>query len=198
MTLSSPGDVISKNATITAIATSSVKPSFLLWDKVYQKVTEESEEKWLLRVVEVALRHFQKDLKKSDVLRYDPFSPLSTLNSCFDRTNFGSVLLHLALNSSHKDIRQATNNVIKDAAVWDPELTTALIRETVVAFLSLGSTAKVAPSDETASTRDKHARLAVVLLSAVPYEESVQADVKERLVTDLIVVAHHELACEFL
>ncbi|KXN82440.1 Translational activator gcn1 [Leucoagaricus sp. SymC.cos] len=168
-------DMISKNAVIGAIATSSAKPSFLLWDRVYQKVTEETEEKWLLRALEVSLKYFQKDLKKNAVLR----------------KSFGSILLHLAVESSHRDIRQATNNAIKDATIWDPELTTTIIRETVVAFLSLGSILKTS-SSERAAPRGKHMRLASILLSAVSYEQDAEVEVKERLVTELAVVAHHE------
>ncbi|KAF5354845.1 hypothetical protein D9756_005584 [Leucocoprinus leucothites] len=167
-------DIVSKNATITSIVTSGAKPSFLLWDKVYQKVKEEVEERWLLRALEVALRYFQKDLKKNEVLR----------------TNFGSALLYLAVESSHKDIRQAANNVVQNAAAWDPELTTTLARETVIA--SLGSYVSRA-ADDAADVRSKHARLASFLLSAVAYDESVSAELKERLVADLAVVAHHEL-----
>lgn len=63
-------DVISKNAAIVAIAASTVKPSFLLWEKVYQKVTEEVDEIWLIRALEVSLRYFKKDLEKNEVLRW--------------------------------------------------------------------------------------------------------------------------------
>lgn len=67
----------------------------------------------------------------------------------------------------------------------------------MIAFLSLGSTTKAASAEAVVPPRDKHARLSAVLLSAVTYEESVEAEVKERLVTDLAVVAHHEYVCEF-
>jgi len=63
-------DVISKNVVITSIAAGGAKPSFLLWDKVYLKVKEECEEKWLLRAIKVAVRYFQKDLKRNNIVRY--------------------------------------------------------------------------------------------------------------------------------
>lgn len=113
------------------------------------------------------------------------------------RTNFGSVLLHLAVESARKDTRQATNKLVAEAAVWDPQLTTTLIRETVAAFLSrTASITKVAPGGE-APVWNKHARLASILLSSVAYEENVDIEVKEKLVTELAIVAHHELVCEY-
>lgn len=51
--------VISKNPVLQAIPTVSVKPSFLLWDKVYQKATDPEDEKWLLRATDAALLFFQ-------------------------------------------------------------------------------------------------------------------------------------------
>ena len=62
-------DTIMKNPTIAAIATSTTKPSFLLSDKVYQKVTDVTDENWLLRTVEVSLKYFQKELTKNEVFR---------------------------------------------------------------------------------------------------------------------------------
>jgi hypothetical protein len=102
--------------------------------------------------------------------------------------NFGFVLLHLAVDSPHKHVRQATNDIIKELTVWDPHLTTTTVREATAAFLS----------GDVAVTPKKHGRLAAVLLSAVAYNEDAELEVKERLVTDLAVVAHHMVVCEFL
>lgn len=63
-------DVISRNPVVSAIVTSTAKQSFLLWDKVYQKITDAEEEKWLLRATEAALHYFKADLGKNDALRY--------------------------------------------------------------------------------------------------------------------------------
>lgn len=125
-----------------------------------------------------------------------PSAATSSLTTAH-RTNFGSVLLHLAVESTHKDIRQATNKVIAEAAAWNPQLTTTLARETVAAFLSRGPLVAKAPSGEEAPAWNKHARLASVLLSSVAYEEGVEAEVRENLVTELVIVAHHELVCAY-
>ncbi len=43
---------------------------------------------------------------------------------------------------------------------------------------------------------NKHSQIAAVLLSSASCGEAVEVGVKETLVTDLIVIAHHELVCE--
>lgn len=61
--------VISKNPVLQAISTVSVKPSFLLWDKVYQKATDPEDEKWLLRATDAALLFFKAEATKNESLR---------------------------------------------------------------------------------------------------------------------------------
>lgn len=62
-------DTIMKNPTIATIAVSTTKPSFLLSDKVYHKVTDVADEEWLLRALDVSLKYFQKDLTKNEAFR---------------------------------------------------------------------------------------------------------------------------------
>jgi hypothetical protein len=49
--------------------TTGSKPSFLLWEKVYQKLTEPEDEKWLLRAAEAAFTYHTVELKKSVAAR---------------------------------------------------------------------------------------------------------------------------------
>jgi len=45
-------EVISRNPAIVAIAVaSSTKQSFLLWEKVYQKLSDEDDERWLVMLL---------------------------------------------------------------------------------------------------------------------------------------------------
>lgn len=63
-------DVIAKNVMLgSLVAMSSAKPSFLLWDKVYQKLGDPNEEKWFLRACEAALKHFKTEFGKNELLR---------------------------------------------------------------------------------------------------------------------------------
>jgi hypothetical protein len=63
-------DLISRNSNLTSITSSTTKPSFLLWDKVYQKITDNEDEKWLLRASVATLGFFQNDFTKNETLRY--------------------------------------------------------------------------------------------------------------------------------
>jgi hypothetical protein len=70
-------ELISKNAVVQAIVASSAKQPFLLWDKVYQKVTDPADEKWLLRAANAAFKHFHAQIAKSEGLKcVFPFSPM--------------------------------------------------------------------------------------------------------------------------
>jgi len=63
-------DIIGKNVMFgSLVTTSSTKPSFLLWDKVYQKLGDANEEKWFLRACEAALKHFKTEFGKNELLR---------------------------------------------------------------------------------------------------------------------------------
>ncbi len=65
-----PDDVISHNATLQSIFTAHPKPSFLLWDKVYQKLSGEEEETWLLRASEAALAFSKDEVLKNEHTRF--------------------------------------------------------------------------------------------------------------------------------
>lgn len=71
-------DVISSNAVIQSLITSSTKPSFLLWDKVYQKVTDVEDENWFLRACNVTLQFFQSELAQSENFRQVCLNPYRT------------------------------------------------------------------------------------------------------------------------
>jgi hypothetical protein len=62
-------DTISRNSTVQAILSSS-KPSFLVWDKVYQKLTDVEEETWLLRAIESMATFFSAEVTNVEHLRF--------------------------------------------------------------------------------------------------------------------------------
>jgi len=82
--------------------------------------------------------------------------------------------------------------MIQDAAQWEPELTTTLAGEAMIASLTSSITKSV---DQSADARIKHARLASFLLSAVAYRKDLEMELKEILVTNLVIIAHHERIC---
>lgn len=51
------------------LLTTGAKPSFLLWDKVYRKLTTAQEETWLLRALEAVLLSEEDKITKDQALR---------------------------------------------------------------------------------------------------------------------------------
>lgn len=56
---------------MSSIGSIGARQSFLLWDRVYQKITDEVEEHWLLRAIDASLLYFSEELSKNEVLRCD-------------------------------------------------------------------------------------------------------------------------------
>ena len=82
---------IASNGAIAGITAGGTKQSFLLWDKVYQKLTQEDDERWLLRATDAALEYFAHDLAKNEPLRYAVFMLLFIqCLYCFDNIDRNS------------------------------------------------------------------------------------------------------------
>jgi len=113
----------------------------------------------------------------------------------------GSIFVHLALESQHPEIRRSVNTSIINAAVRSPKTTSHVVREALTAFVARGPPSQKAtndPSDEVETPWNKQARLAALLLSAVSCGEGVDAAVRETIVVELIVLAHHQLICPYV
>jgi len=65
---------------VSSIGTVGAKQSFLLWDRVYQKITDEEEETWFLRAIEASLLYFSEELSKGEALRCES----DGTDTCFD------------------------------------------------------------------------------------------------------------------
>ncbi|KAG2015263.1 translational activator GCN1 [Coprinopsis cinerea AmutBmut pab1-1] len=185
-------ELISKNAVVQAIVASSAKQPFLLWDKVYQKVTDPADEKWLLRAANAAFKHFHSQIAKSEGLK----------------VQFGLVFVHLAVESKSPENRKLVNEYIVGLATAYPQLTNTVIREAVTSFVSATSSSstsspsppstvppKTEPEEAGLQGWNKHGRLSGLLLSCSAFDESVSGLEKEGLVAEWVVVAHHPLIC---
>ncbi|KAF9561868.1 ARM repeat-containing protein [Agrocybe pediades] len=170
--------LISQNPTISAITSSGAKQAFLLWDKVYQKVTDKEEERWLLRACDASLQYFAAELSKSENLR----------------SQLGLVYIHLSTNSQHSEIRKQVNASLVDATTHMPHLSDRVIREALSNFVARGPPAQKGADDQPEAW-NKHSRLSALLLSTVSYGEDVGSTLRENAVVELIVLAHHHLIC---
>ena len=62
-------DSVTRNSYLQGLLAAGPKPSFLLWDKVYQKLNDPEDEKWLVRAAEAAFVYHKDELKKSVATR---------------------------------------------------------------------------------------------------------------------------------
>jgi hypothetical protein len=115
----------------------------------------------------------------------------------------GGVLVRLAVDSVHPNVRRDTLAVVSRLATLVPEAITLLVRDALVSALAKepmlppASTAK--PKDDGADEKvkivDRQPRLAGVLLAAAAFGTDVDDETKLRLLADVLIVAHHPGVC---
>ena len=110
-------------------------------------------------------------------------------------SQLGLAFLHLALEGSTPEIRQATQGAIAAAAVRLPQLTSYVIRDAVNTFLSRAPPAPKAASstDEQARPWNKHSRLSALLLSAVSFDTELDLAIREDIIVEFVIIGHHHL-----
>jgi hypothetical protein len=62
--------MVAQSTSLQALVATSPKPSFLFWERVYTKVTEEQEAIWFVRAIQQATIAFSSDIRKSEQLLY--------------------------------------------------------------------------------------------------------------------------------
>lgn len=60
--------MVAQSASVQALLVTGVKPSFLFWERVYTKVTEEREAIWLVRSIQQTTITFSSEICKSGQL----------------------------------------------------------------------------------------------------------------------------------
>ena len=108
----------------------------------------------------------------------------------------GSVFLHLAIEGSSPTIRQAVLTAIKAAILQSPQTINRMVRETLMSFC-LRDVSASKPGEEQETTWRNQGRLLAFLLHAVSFGENVDVSDKEDILIELIILAHHDLACKF-
>lgn len=57
-------DIVSRSLTAEVLTATTTRPSFLVWDKVYQKLSEAEDTLWLLRAADLAVPTLASELAK--------------------------------------------------------------------------------------------------------------------------------------
>ncbi|KAL0955554.1 hypothetical protein HGRIS_001793 [Hohenbuehelia grisea] len=175
---------LSANATIQGLFASTTKPSFLVWDKVYQKVTEPEDEKWLLRALEVV------------VTNVPPKVAVELAKNELHRSQLGLVFIHVALSSTAPETRKAVLATLERCTAARPHITHGIVRDAFTSFLAKEASAAAAASVEDGMAWRHHGRLSALLLSSASFAEDVDEKTRQDAVVGLVITAHHHLVCE--
>lgn len=68
--------MVAQSTALQALVATGAKPSFLFWERVYTKVTEEQEAIWLVRALQQATVTFSSEIRNSEQLSYVASFPL--------------------------------------------------------------------------------------------------------------------------
>ena len=63
-------DSVSRSVTADVLMGRSTKPSFLIWEEVYQKLSEVEDARWLCRATDLAMPRLESELAKHQTLSY--------------------------------------------------------------------------------------------------------------------------------
>lgn len=172
-------------------------------DRIYQKVAG-LEEVWLLRALEVASLHFHAQLLKSESLRCAQFLACDSNDSYLIRIQYGTVFIHLAVNGATPQMRRDTLTSLQTLSTTYPEMVNRVARDALVAYISKAPSvakAAVTAGDDVAedkSAANRQSRLSAFLYTCAAFDEGTDVAVKQRLLADLLIIAHHEDICKLL
>ncbi|KAI5991791.1 armadillo-type protein [Pisolithus marmoratus] len=196
-------DLVARNTSVEIIAGTPTKPSFLVWEKLYQRLGDTREETWLLRCVDLVIEHLETELLKNENLRIQ----------------VGSIFLHLAVHSPSFETRRIAIHTLESAVSRQPNLVPILIKESLLAALTkdkslttsskLGGTAPPPPSTddwEKPAAVNEQRRYATLLLACAAglssgnrttpdYDQGMEVMDSTRfsdpLLADFVVLTHH-------
>ncbi|KAG0238098.1 translational activator of GCN4 [Actinomortierella wolfii] len=154
------------------------KPSFVLFDKVYTKLTTAEEGIWFVHALESLIT--DKDVTEDA------------------KAAIGTAFVYAASCSPFADARREAYRALRRTAQRAPESVGTLIRQAVYRWvLDMETGAKDSTTTLAASTMatDPHVstyRLAEILAAVTSYNKDADQMVMARLMVELIVLAHHE------
>ncbi|KAJ8595557.1 ARM repeat-containing protein [Rhizopogon salebrosus TDB-379] len=174
-------NIVTRNTSIEVLTGTQAKPSFLISDKIYQKLTDAEEEIWLLRAANLSLFRMKNELDQNEQLRLQ----------------IGSVFIHLAVHSQSSEVRRTAIQTVETAVASLRQLVGLVLREALTASLikEMSAPVKSTPvKDETEKPAvDMQRRYAALLLCCGKKEAA--AEEKDDHLVDLIVLAHHSTIC---
>jgi hypothetical protein len=116
--------------------------------------------------------------------------------------HLGSAYLYLATESNVPEFRRHVIASVERFAVLAPKIASELVRAGLAAYLARRRTAT--PKNQGASAEDdkpavnKQPRLLAFLSASATFGEGTEPTLREQLLSESIVLAHHPAICEYL
>ena len=111
----------------------------------------------------------------------------------------GSIFLQLSVESSSPNVRRTALSTVERLAATLPEHINLAGVSAASAYVSKEKTpTKAAGSDEQEASTSKEARLPTFMLACAAFAEDCPEDIKQRLLWDWVLVAHHPGPCKCL
>ncbi|KAF9179251.1 translational activator of GCN4 [Haplosporangium sp. Z 11] len=175
--LAQGGDAAAQQLIKSALVVSP-KPSLVLFDKVYTKLTTAEEGVWFVHALEALMS--EKDADEEAKLA------------------IGTGFIYSAAASPYADARKEAFQALQRCAKKDPRNVGAIIKESLLRWLSLletpvkDSTPALAASSISPDIHISAYRLSEILSAITTYNADADQKVMAEVATDLIVLSHHE------
>ncbi|KAG0051009.1 translational activator of GCN4 [Gryganskiella cystojenkinii] len=156
----------------------SPKPSLVLFDKVYTKLTTAEEGVWFVHALEALIS--EKNLSEEAQLA------------------IGTGFVYSASASPFADARREAFHALQRCAAKDPKAVGAIIKDSLVRWVTLletpvkDSTPSLASANISSDPHIAAYRLSEILSAITTYNAEVDQKIMADVATDLLVVSHHE------
>jgi hypothetical protein len=167
------GRLISEHPSLVGFATqgsgAKASASFLVWDKIYQKLESEEDEEWFLRALG-AVSKLPLIVSVTRTAKEDAYRLL------------GLAFLHLAVDSKNLRTRKSTLSTLSSLTATDPVGANGIVVTGLEAYLSRN----------TSSMHDaKRQRLMQVLSTCASYDQKAALHCKSAMLCRTLLLGHH-------
>lgn len=180
------------------------KPSFLLWDKVYQKLTDIEDQTWLLRASEAALRYYGPQLNTNQSawsVAHVQYIPRAYIHFPSTSGLLGQGLLYLALEGQTPEFRRNVVSTLSGLTPSYPELVTEVVSTSLDAYLRRDKPSQKTTSSEgdgVAVVKNEESKLSSFLLTCAAFSDGTENAIREHSLIHLVVLGHHPTVCKFV
>ncbi|CAK9780191.1 putative regulation of translational elongation-related protein [Cutaneotrichosporon oleaginosum] len=170
---------LATGAPMQGVLTLTPKPSFILNDKAYTKLSTLEDDTWFLRALKVL------------IIRGEGLADEAV------RIALGLGLIHLAFDSKHPTVRRDTLATVTELAKEQPQVTAQVVRESLTVWLRMHDEARAAalkkrePGQDAEVIPSRSRQIGALLAASVAKSDKADQGILEEITANLVVLAHH-------